>query len=121
MIETTAYTIAIGALVVAAGAAWLMVRRHPVGNPLFYAASVVEVALVAQLVAGCVALARTDRAIEGGTFVSYLVTLVLIPPASILWGVAEKSRWGTGVVVVGMLTVAALCARIVDIWTGGYA
>lgn len=121
MIETTAYAIAVAALLVALGAAWLMVREHPVGNPLFYAASIVEIALIAQLVAGCVALARTDRDVEGVTFVSYLVTLVLIPPAAILWGVAEKSRWGTGVVVVAMLTVAALCARLVDIWVGDYA
>lgn len=121
MIDAVAYSIAIAALLVAVAAAWLMVRRHPVGNPLFYAASVVELALIAQLVSGSIALSRTDRDVEAVTFVSYLVTVVLIPPAAILWGIAEKSRWGTGVVAVGMLTVAALCARIVDIWTGGYA
>jgi hypothetical protein len=36
----------------------------------------------------------------------------------VLWGIAEKSRWGTGVVVVAMLTVAVLCVRVLQIWKG---
>jgi hypothetical protein len=46
------------------------------------------------------------------------VTLVVIPPAAVIWGIAEKSRWGTGVVVVAMLTVAVLCVRVLQIWKG---
>ena len=46
------------------------------------------------------------------------MTLVVIPPAAVLWGIAEKSRWGTGVVVVAMLTVAVLCVRVLQIWKG---
>jgi hypothetical protein len=116
-----AYTLAIAALLPAAGAAWLAVRGHQVTDALFYAVSVIEVALLVQLVGGCIALARTDRDVDGVTFVSYLVTVVLVPPAAFLWGVAEKSRWGTGVLVVGMLTVSVLCVRILGIWTSGHA
>ncbi|MDO9380124.1 MAG: hypothetical protein Q7T56_14855 [Nocardioidaceae bacterium] len=120
MIETFAYAVAVVALLVGLLAAWLMLRDRRVDNPLFYAAAALEVLLVALLVTGCVALAGTDRDVDGITFVSYLVTVVVIPPAAILWGIAERSRWGTGVVVVAMITVAALCARLTDVWTGTY-
>lgn len=115
------YTIGAAALVVGMWALWMTVRRSLVDNPLFYGVAVVEVMLLAQLVGGCVALAGTDRDVDGVTYVAYLVTVVVVPPAAVLWGIAEKSRWGVGVVAVGMLTVAALCLRIVDIWTGQYA
>ncbi len=113
-----AWFVALAAVAVAGYAAYLLARNRPVDNPLFYAASALELLLVVQTVAGCVALASTDRDIEGVTFVGYLLTCVLIPPAAVLWGVSEKSRWGTGVVVVGMLTVAVLVARLVQLWSG---
>ncbi|MFI5428411.1 hypothetical protein [Aeromicrobium sp. UC242_57] len=53
-------------------------------------------------------------------FISYLVTMVVIPTAATLWGIAEKSRWGTGVVVVAMLTVSVLSIRCLGIWQGAY-
>ncbi len=114
--DTVAYAVAVAALLVAAFAAWHTLRDAPFGNPLFYAVAVLELVLLVLLVAGCVALARTDREVEGGLFVSYLVTVVVIPPAAVLWGIAEKSRWGTGVVAVAMLTVAALLVRVLGIW-----
>ncbi|KHL11097.1 hypothetical protein CLV56_2907 [Mumia flava] len=114
----SAWLVAVLALVAAAYAGWLMVRNRPVDNPLFYLASVLEVALVAQLVGGCIALAQTSRAVEGITFVGYLLTCVVIPPVAIVWGVAEKSRWGTAVVLVAMLTIAVLVLRLVQLWSG---
>lgn len=118
MNENVAYVIAIGALLVAAFAAWHTVTDRLFGNPLFYAVSALEVALIALLIGGCIALARTSGDVDGVLFVSYLVTVVVIPPAAILWGVAEKSRWGTGVVVVAMLSIAVLSIRLLRIWQG---
>ena len=120
MTDAAANTVALLAVAVAAFAAWHTVRRQPFSNPLFYATAVLEIALLALLVGGCIALANTSRDVEGVLFVSYLITLVVIPPAAVLWGIAEKSRWGTGVVVVAMLTVAVLCVRVLQIWKGGY-
>jgi hypothetical protein len=116
--DTIAYAVAILAVVVAAFAAWHTVRRQAFSNPLFYAVAVLEVALVGVLVGGCVALAQTSRDVNGVLFVSYLVTMVVVPPAAVLWGIAEKSRWGTGVVSVALLTVAVLCVRVLQIWEG---
>jgi hypothetical protein len=116
--ETVANGLAIAALLAAAFAGWHTLTQRPFGNPLFYVIGVLEIALIALLVGGIAALSMTSRDVDGVLFVSYLVTVVVIPPAAVLWGIAEKSRWGTGVVVVAMLTVAVLCVRLLDIWKG---
>lgn len=121
MTETVAYGIAAAATLVALWAAWHMIREQPVGNPLFYAVAALEIVLITLLVGGIAALSSTDRDVDGVLFVSYLVTITVIPPAAVLWGIAEKSRWGTGVVVVALLTVAVLCVRLLGIWKGTYA
>lgn len=108
-------------LVVGLYACLLIVRDRPVDDPLFYGASALEVALVGQAVAGCIALVVTDRDIEGVTFVGYLLTAVITPPVAVLWGISEKTRWGTAVVVIAMVTVAALELRLVALWGGAGA
>lgn len=120
MTDPIAYGVALLSVAVALFAAWHTWRDAPFGNPLFYAVLALEVVLLVVLVGGLVALGVTDRDVEGGLFVSYLVTLVVIPPAAVLWGIAEKTRWGTGVVVVAMLTVGALMVRVLGIWQGTY-
>jgi len=118
--DPIAYGVLAVAVAVAAFAAWHLWRDLPFSNPLFYAVIVLELVLLAVLVGGVVALSTTSRDVEGGLFVSYLVTMVVIPPAAVLWGIAEKSRWGSGVVVVAMLSVAVLSLRTLQIWKGTY-
>lgn len=118
MNDPVAYGVSLLAVAAAVFAAWHLVADKAFGNPLFYAVSAVELVLVALLIGGCVALASTSREVDGGLFVSYLVTVVVIPPAAVFWAIAEKSRWGTGVVVVAMLTVAVLVFRLLGIWEG---
>lgn len=121
MTDLTAYALCTLALAVAAYAGVLTVRNRPFSNGLFYAVAALEVLLIAQLIGGCIALAQTSRDVEGATFVAYLITVVTVPIAAVLWGVSDKSRWGTGVVLIGMVTVAALGLRLVDLWSGSYA
>ena len=52
-------------------------------------------------------------------FVSYLVGIVLALPIGALWSLAERTRSGTGVLVIAALTVLALEVRLADIWSGG--
>lgn len=118
MTITVAWGVAAVAIAVAAFAGWHLLRDLPFGNPLFYAVSALELVLIALLVGGSIALAQTSRDVDGVLFVSYLVTVVIIPPIAVIWGIAEKSRWGTGVLVVAMLTVAVLSARLHGIWEG---
>lgn len=118
MNEPVAWLMGLSALAVAVQAGWHTVRDRPFSNPLFYAIMVLELALLVLLVGGSVELTRTDRDVDGVLFISYLVTMVVIPPAAVLWGIAEKSRWGTGVVVIALVTVAALMGRLHGIWEG---
>ena len=118
MTNSVAYGLAVAALLVAVFAGWHTLTRRPFSNPLFYVLGLLEIAMIAMLVGGVAALNVTSRDVDGVLCVSYLVTVAVIPPAATLWGIAEKSRWGTGVVVVAMLTVAVLCVRILDIWKG---
>ncbi len=80
--------------------------------------AVLEVGLVVQVVLGFVALANTDREVNGLTFSGYLVGTLLVPPAAFLWAVTERSRWGTAVVAIGGLAVLALESRLNQIWGG---
>lgn len=120
MTDAIAYGVALLAVAVAVLAAVHTVRDVPFSNPLFYAVAALELVLLVVLVGGLVALGGTDRDVSGVLFVSYLLTVVVIPPAAVLWGIAEKSRWGTGVVVVALLTVAVLMVRLLGIWKGTY-
>ncbi|MBA2456113.1 MAG: hypothetical protein H0V48_06200 [Nocardioidaceae bacterium] len=103
--------------VVAAWALVSCVRGRRFDDPLFYAVALLELVLVAQLVAGIVALTRTSRGVDGATFVSYLITAVLMPPVAVLWAASDRSRWGTGVVVILGLVEIVLTVRLSEIWT----
>lgn len=120
MTDSVGYAIAIYALVVAVFAGWHTYKRQDFSNPLFYAVGLLQIVLIALLIGSSIALAKTSRDVDGVLFVSYLVTMVVIPTAATLWGIAEKSRWGTGVVVIAMLTVSVLSIRCLGIWQGAY-
>ena len=116
MIDAVAYSVGWLSLVVALWAAWKTVRHTRISDLMFYAIAAVEVGTTILLVAGVAALMSTGRDVEGTLLVSYLVTLVLIPPVALIWGVAEKSRWGTGVILIGMWTVWIMSFRVLQVW-----
>ncbi|HJR89450.1 MAG TPA: hypothetical protein VJ782_04745 [Aeromicrobium sp.] len=118
MIDGVAYTVGWLSLAIALWAAWKTIRHTRISDAMFYAISAVEVGTIVLLIAGLAGLASTERNVEGAVFVSYLVTLVLIPPVTLVWGVAEKSRWGTGVVLIGMWTVGIMAVRVLQLWHG---
>lgn len=95
-----------------------LVRDRAAQDSHFVAMAVLEVSLLAQLVGGAVALARTDRDIEGVVFVSYLVTIALAPPIGAFFSLAERSRVGTTILLLALATVAGLEVRLWDIWGG---
>ncbi len=118
--------LATGLIWVALGAAlWaavLTVAGSPVqlrawhGLGLYGVLAVLELALVAQLVVGVGALAGTDREVDGLSFVGYLVGAVLVLPLAAVWALAERTRWGPSVAVVGCLTVPVLVVRLRQLW-----
>ena len=85
---------------------------------MFVLLGVTELVLVGQLVAGCVALGHTARDVDGTLFVSYLIGTALVLPIGAFWSLAERTRAGTAVVLLAVLTVAALEVRLDAIWAG---
>jgi hypothetical protein len=116
MIEIVAISVGWLSFVVALVAGWKTIRHARINDAMFYAISAVEVGTIVLLVAGVSALASTEREVDGALLVSYLVTLVLVPPVALVWGIAEKSRWGTGVILIGMWTVAVMTVRVLQVW-----
>ena len=98
-----------------------LIRDRAAQDAHFIALGVLQVAVIAQLVGGAVALARTERDIEGTVFVSYLVTVALAPIAGALFSLAERSRVGTTILLLAVATVAGLELRLWDVWGGGGA
>ena len=96
-----------------------LVRDTPAEDATYLFLAAIEVALLVQLVWGCVALAGTDRDVEGITFVSYLVGAAIALPIGAFWSLAERTRAGTGVLLVAVATVAALEVRLDSIWGAG--
>jgi len=96
----------------------LLIRNAAIDNLAFWILAVVEVGLLVLSVAGIVGLVRTGRDVSGPTFVAYLIATPLILPAAVLWGIAERNRSGTAVVLVGAVGIPVLMLRIHMIWTG---
>ncbi|KAB2344350.1 hypothetical protein [Actinomadura rudentiformis] len=82
------------------------------------ALGVVEVLLILQVVLGFLKLADDEGPRDSATFIGYMLGILLIPAAGAGWGVLERSRWGPAVIVVACLSVAAMIARMDQIWTG---
>ncbi|MDZ5620307.1 hypothetical protein [Nocardioides bizhenqiangii] len=95
-----------------------LVRDRAAEDSMFVLLGVTELVLLGQLVAGCVALANTERDVDGTLFVSYLVGVALALPIGAFWSLAERTRAGTAVVLLAVLTVVALEVRLDAIWAG---
>jgi hypothetical protein len=74
-----------------------------------------------QAVIGCVALSTTSRDVSGVLFVSYLIGTLCALPIGAFWSLAERTRAGTGVLLVATFTVVALELRLDSIWGGAGA
>lgn len=81
-------------------------------------AALVFVLLVVQVVVAIVAPLvgnpPTGSLLE---FWVYLVSAVLIPPASVAWALVDRTRWSTVVIGVGAFAVAIMVWRMWVIWT----
>lgn len=114
-LTTTLLVVSLALAVVALG--HVVLDRSP-GTLLIGALGLLELALVAQLVVGIVQVASDDRSSSPVVFVGYLVGVLLILPAGVLWSLAERSRSGTAVLVLACLTVAFLVLRLGQLWQG---
>lgn len=119
MIPALAVTVMVA---LAAGALWSAVevaRNRPMNVPLLIGTGVLELLLVAQLVVGIAQLAGTERDVPAGEFLAYQVGALLLLPAGVAWGLAERTRYGPAVLVVACLSLVVMVVRMQAIWAAG--
>jgi hypothetical protein len=96
--------------------ALIVLDRQP--NDWLYAVlALLEVGLVAQLVIGLVRLGGDHEGVNVAAYVGYLVGSLVVLPAAFLWSVGERSRAGTGVLLVAVVVVPVLFLRLHQLWS----
>jgi predicted transcriptional regulator len=124
MIEVLATALTVVALVAAAWSLVLAIANRPITlatKPTLALAGVVvllEVGLLVQAVAGVVNVLGTDRELDRVTFVGYLIGAAVVLPLGAFWSLAERSRWGAGVLTVACLSVPVMILRLNMLWSG---
>ncbi|MGH3761871.1 hypothetical protein [Actinophytocola sp.] len=122
MIDALSTTLTFVALGAAAWAAVLMIVNRPVlprrwfGLGLLGVLALLELGLLAQAVAGFVAMFTTDRELDELAFAGYLLGPLVIVPLAAFWSLAERSRWGPGVLLVGCLAIPVMILRLGQVW-----
>lgn len=106
------------ALLVAAYALVAALRNRAMDAGHLAGLGVLEVLLIVQAVAGFVKLSGGEGPDGPATFVGYLLASLLIPVAGAGWGLLERSRWGSAVLVVAGVAVAVMIVRMNQLWSG---
>jgi hypothetical protein len=108
------------AVVAAVVALWLVVliaRDVQPDDYLYAALGLLEAGLLVQLVVGLVQVAGDHAGVNVAAYVGYLVGAVVLLPVAFLWSVGERTRAGTGVLLVAVLVVPVLFLRLHQLWT----
>lgn len=106
---------------------WVLVKLV-VGKPvllknrsdraLFWTISAAEAVVLLQAIIGFVMMFTSDREIHRLTFGAYLIGLLLLLPIGTWWSLGDRSRGGTAVLLVAVVTLAAMVLRLSQIWAG---
>ncbi|WP_067802775.1 hypothetical protein [Actinomadura formosensis] len=118
MTNALATPIIVVALLVAAYALVAALRNRAMDAGHLAALGALEVLLIAQAVVGFVKLSGGEGPDGPATFVGYLLGSLLIPVAGAGWGLLERSRWGSAVLVVAGVAVAVMIVRMNQLWSG---
>jgi hypothetical protein len=98
---------------------WLVVLvaigRQP-GDYLYAAVAMLEVGLVLQLIVGLERLTGDHGHLNVAAYVGYLVGSLLILPAGFFWSLGERTRAGTGVLLVAVIVIPVLFLRLDQLW-----
>jgi len=115
----TVLQIVLGAICVVT-ALWLVVLivldRLP-GDLLYGVLAVIEIGLVIQLVIGLVNVFGDHGDLNVAAYVGYLVGSLLVLPIAFVWSAGERTRSGTGVLLVAVVAVAFLFVRLQQLWS----
>ena len=108
----------IAGLLIAAWAAVLLVVNKPVGRALQYGVLTLTGMFVILAIGGIFQMFGTDRDFARAEFVGYLLLSPLIPLGAWWWSKNDKTRAGSGVVLVIGLVMPVLVVRIQQVWAG---
>ena len=115
----TVLQIVLGAICVVT-ALWLVVLivldRLP-GDLLYGVLAAIEIGLVIQLVIGLVNVFGDHGDLNVAAYVGYLVGSLLVLPIAFVWSAGERTRSGTGVLLVAVVAVAFLFVRLQQLWS----
>ena len=104
------------------GALWLvvlLVRDRTPDRRFLNVMLGIEVMLLVHLVVGIVRVTDAPSDVAVWEYVGYLVGTLLIVPVGVIWSSGEKTRGGTGVLLVALLVVPFMFVRLADIWAVG--
>ncbi|MUL43914.1 hypothetical protein FZ103_22580 [Streptomonospora sp. PA3] len=116
MVEALTTTIQVASLILAGWCLISTFRDQPMVVPHLVAAAVLWLLVIAQAVVSAVLMARGEHPAETLVFISYLATIVLIPPACAVWGFIERSRWGPAVIAFACLILPVMMVRLEQLW-----
>jgi hypothetical protein len=105
----------VAVLVAGLGLASTLARRR-IGILHLTGAGVLEAVLLVQAVLAGLSLAGGHHVPETVTFVAYLVTVVALPVAGVLWARSEPTRWAGTVLAVAAVVTAVMVWRLVQLW-----
>ncbi|WP_433431562.1 hypothetical protein [Nonomuraea sp. CA-141351] len=95
------------------------IRNRPMGMVLLVGFAVLEVAILVQAGFVIAAVAGGEGPEEKATLFGYVAGQVVIPPAGVFLALAERSRWGSAILVVAGFAIAVMTGRMLQIWQGG--
>jgi len=107
------------AAVVAVWLVVLIVRDVEPNDYLYGALGLLEVGMLAQLVVGLVRVSGDHGDVNDAAYVGYLIGSVVLLPVAFLWSIGERTRAGTGVLLVAVLVVPVLFLRLHQLWGAG--
>jgi hypothetical protein len=116
MIDALAVTVMLALGVAALWALVEVLRNRPVNLPLLIGCGVLELLLLVQVVAGVIRLAGSETEVPAVTFLAYQLGSLLVLPAGVLWGLAERTRYGPAVLVVACLALGVMVLRLQQLW-----
>ena len=93
-----------------------MLLDRPATRALLLGLGTIAAAVCVQAVVSTVLAFTVDLGADRYTLVGYALTIPFIVPLTVLWGLNDRSRWGAGVVLIGLLTVPVMIVRMNDVW-----
>lgn len=119
MLSWLTVVVVIGATVLGLTAAVYALTSRLVDDRLLLVVGLLEVALIAQTIAGLVNGVGRTTDFERPVFFAYLLTVPFVAPFATFLALKEKTRWSMAVVVGSSAVVGVLVGRLVQIWNDG--